>query len=133
MRVIRSPVVCVRGRSITCSTQKKRNSTHERKHRIIPRLSASGRSFTYRPSMRTCGRRAMCRILSLVATLTRRTHKNDVDGTPLRIERRLTRATANTWLSNSRASSPRFVLVAPFVSSLRSDSSRSAWPRTSDR
>lgn len=30
--------------------------------------------------MRTCSGRAMCRILSLVVTLTRMPHKNDVDG-----------------------------------------------------
>lgn len=48
----------------------------ERKHRIIPRLSASGRSFTIDHQ---CARAAdgQC-----AESLTRRTHKNDVDGRP---------------------------------------------------
>lgn len=79
--------------------------------------------------MRTCSRRAMCRILSLVVTLTRRPHKNDVGGVPLRIETQL--RVAKNELSQSRTSSPCFVLAAPLVSSLQSDSSHSAWPRTS--
>lgn len=87
------------------------------------------KEFHYRPSMRTCSRRAMCRILSLVVTLTRRPHKNDVDGAPLRIETQL--RVAKNELSQSRTFSPCFVLAAPLVSSLQSDSSHSAWPRTS--
>lgn len=42
MRVIRSPAVCVRAVSHLFDTK----TRHERKHRIIPRLSASERSFT---------------------------------------------------------------------------------------
>lgn len=42
MRVIRSPAVCVRAVSHLFDTKIR----HERKHRIIPRLSASERSFT---------------------------------------------------------------------------------------
>lgn len=79
--------------------------------------------------MRTCSRRTMCRILSLVVTLTRRPHKNDVDGEPLRIEIQL--RVAKNELSQSRTSSPCFVLAASVVSLLQSDSSYSAWPRTS--
>lgn len=76
--------------------------------------------------MRTCDRRAMCRILSLVAALMRRTHKNYVDGTPLRNETRL--RVAGNGLFRSRASSPRFVPCV--LSRSQRDSSHSAWPST---
>lgn len=78
------------------------------------------KEFYCRPSMRTCDQRAMCRILSLVAVLTR-THKNYVDGTPLRNETRL--RVAGNGLFRSRASSPRFVPCV--LSRLQRDSSYS--------
>lgn len=76
--------------------------------------------------MRTCDRRAMCRILSLVAALMRRTHKNYVDRTPLRNETRL--RVAGNGLFRSRASSPRFVPCV--LSRSQRDSSHSARPST---
>lgn len=76
--------------------------------------------------MRTCDRRAMCRILSLVAAPMRRTRKNYVDGTPLRNETRL--RVAGNGLLRSRASSPRFVPCV--LSRSQRDSSHSAWPST---
>lgn len=95
--------------------------------KIIPRLFCLWKEFYCRPSMRTCDRRAMCRILSLVAVLTRRTRKNYVDGTPLRNETTRLRVAGNE-LPRSRASSPRFV---PCVSSrLQRDPSHSVWSST---
>ena len=99
MRVIRSPVACVRAVCHLFDTEKKLDTREKAQD-----YSASiclWKEFHYRPSMRTCSRRAMCRILSLVVTLTRSTHKNDVDGMP-RIETRLIRVAANAAGYRSR-------------------------------